>query len=64
MDSALSPGNLKQFQDVRETVKDREIPAWVQPDPKALTGVCLRLPEKADLEFSVNEQLIVELYSK
>jgi small subunit ribosomal protein S4 len=55
---------LKKFQEAREMVKDRLIPAWVEADPKQLKGVCLRLPEKSDLQIPVKEQLIVELYSK
>ena len=55
---------LQKFSEVRETVKDREVPAWIQADPKQLKGVCLRLPEKSDLQMPVKEQLIVELYSK
>ena len=55
---------LKKFTEVREMVKDREIPVWVQADPKQLKGICVRLPQKADLQMPVKEQLIVELYSK
>ena len=55
---------LKKIQEMRESVKDREIPAWVQADEKQLKGVCLRLPGKSDLSIPVKEQLIVELYSK
>ena len=55
---------LKKFQEMREMVKDREIPAWVQADEKQLKGVCLRLPGKSDLQIPVKEQLVVELYSK
>ncbi len=55
---------LQRVSEVRETVKDREVPVWIQADPKQLKGVCLRLPEKADLQMPVKEQLIVELYSK
>ena len=55
---------LKRMSEAREMVKDREVPVWVQADPKQLKAVCLRLPEKADLQIPVKEQLIVELYSK
>lgn len=55
---------LKKLSEIREMVKDREIPAWVQADPNQFKGVCLRLPGKSDLQVPVKEQLIVELYSK
>ena len=39
-------------------------PDWVQVDAKAMTGTFKRIPERADLPAEINEQLIVELYSK
>ena len=40
------------------------IPAWLQADHDALTAKVLRKPERRDLAAPVQEQLIVELYSK
>lgn len=40
------------------------VPAWLQADHDNLTGKVLRLPTREDIEFAVQEQLIVELYSK
>ncbi|MDD5557576.1 MAG: 30S ribosomal protein S4 [bacterium] len=45
------------------TVK-REIPAWLSLDRQELKGQVVRLPERADITIPVNEQLVVELYSK
>ncbi len=39
-------------------------PDWVEVDVKGMTGTFKRLPERADLPAEINEQLIVELYSK
>jgi len=39
-------------------------PEWVSVDMKAVSGTFTRLPERADLPAEINEQLIVELYSK
>lgn len=39
-------------------------PDWVEVDTKAMQGVFKRIPERADLSADINEQLIVELYSK
>ncbi len=44
--------------------KDRSIPGWLEVDKDTLTAKILRLPEKEDMVLPVNEQLIVELYSK
>lgn len=40
------------------------VPAWLQADHDNLTGKVLRVPERADIDIPVQEQLIVELYSK
>jgi len=37
---------------------------WVEVDPKAMSGTFKRIPERQDLPAEINEQLIVELYSK
>jgi small subunit ribosomal protein S4 len=39
-------------------------PEWVEVDMKAMSGTFKRIPERADLPAEINEQLIVELYSK
>jgi len=44
--------------------KYRSIPSWLSVDKENLKIVIERLPQKEDLTISVNEQLIVELYSK
>jgi small subunit ribosomal protein S4 len=40
------------------------VPAWLQADYDSLTAKVLRLPEREDISVPVQEQLIVELYSK
>jgi small subunit ribosomal protein S4 len=37
---------------------------WLQADHDNLTGTVLRLPDRADIDTPVQEQLIVEYYSK
>ena len=37
---------------------------WVEVDPKSMSGTFKRIPERQDLPAEINEQLIVELYSK
>jgi small subunit ribosomal protein S4 len=37
---------------------------WVDVDPKKMTGIFKALPERSELPSDINEQLIVELYSK
>lgn len=55
---------LVKIKDNLELSKERTRPGWLDFDSTSLTGKVLRLPEKQDIEHSIQEQLIVELYSK
>src|SRR6201995_4203082 len=48
----------------RETLGDRPVPGWLQVVPSRLRILVHQLPERAQIEIPVQEQLIVELYSK
>jgi len=47
-----------------ELSEQREKPTWIEVDGKEMKGVFKRIPERSDLSADINEQLIVELYSK
>jgi small subunit ribosomal protein S4 len=47
-----------------EVAAQREKPTWVEVDEAKMSGEFKRLPERSDLSAEINEQLIVELYSK
>lgn len=47
-----------------ELAAQREQSAWVEVDNTKFEGTFKRLPERSDLSAEINEQLIVELYSK
>lgn len=55
---------VKVFHESMKKVKDDMMPAWLQIDKSALKGTLLAIPERIDIPFTANEQLIVELYSK
>jgi small subunit ribosomal protein S4 len=40
------------------------VPAWLQADHDSLTAKVLRAPERSEISAPVEEQLIIELYSK
>lgn len=40
------------------------VPAWLQADHENLSGKVVRVPERDEIDVPVQEQLIVELYSK
>lgn len=39
-------------------------PAWLDVDSKKMSGIFKSLPDRGDLGSEINEQLVVELYSK
>ncbi|HQT92984.1 MAG TPA: 30S ribosomal protein S4, partial [Candidatus Kryptobacter bacterium] len=46
-------------------IKDGMLPSYLQLDKAQLTGTFLQVPERSEIPLpDVNEQLIVELYSK
>ena len=47
-----------------EAAESRGIPEWMEVDTKALKGKFKNLPARTDLPSTVNESLIIELYSK
>ena len=47
-----------------ELAEQREKPTWIEVDNKEMSGVYKSNPERSDLSAEINEQLIVELYSK
>lgn len=47
-----------------EASKERAVPTWLQLNIDSLTAKVIRLPEKEDIQQTIQEQLIVELYSK
>jgi small subunit ribosomal protein S4 len=52
------------IQHAMEEVKGRGIPEWLQFDPGNLSGRITSLPTREQINLPVQEQLIVELYSK
>ena len=57
----------KQLETVKvaqEKAKERGLPAWIEFDQSTNTGRILELPKREEISIPVQEQLIVELYSK
>ena len=61
-DSSRSSVKFKRF--LGEDAIAVSVPAWMDREKEALKGTITRLPERADVDFPVEEHLIVELYSK
>jgi len=47
-----------------ESARGRGLPTWLSIDPAKFTGSLVSLPRREDLQMPIQEQLIVELYSK
>jgi small subunit ribosomal protein S4 len=47
-----------------ETARGRGIPSWLELDPDNFLGKVTALPTREDIKLPVEEQLIVELYSR
>jgi len=52
------------FKTLRAAEEVRTPPAWVEVDLNNLSGRTIRLPERAEIDGNLNEQLIVEYYSR
>jgi small subunit ribosomal protein S4 len=55
---------LKFFKELPDLAEKRQCALWMDRDIKNLSGRVLRLPERAEIDGSLNEQLIVEYYSR
>ena len=53
-----------RIKEIVETNASRVVPQWLDMDKNTLTGKVLRLSERDDIDYDVEEHLIVELYSK
>jgi len=66
-DEVTITGKDKQLKDIKEnakTLEDRGTPEWIEADPKALAIKIKKMPTKEDIGMVIEENLIVELYSK
>ena len=54
----------QRIKDALTIAEQYGFPSWVQVDAKTMAGTFVSLPERAELGTEINEQLIVELYSK
>ncbi|MBA4348920.1 MAG: 30S ribosomal protein S4 [Thermodesulfovibrio sp.] len=70
----LRPGDVVEVAEVsknKQTISDslsiaehRGLPDWIEVDIQGLKGKFIRIPSREDIQLPVQEQLIVELYSK
>jgi small subunit ribosomal protein S4 len=56
--------STKYFRELRELLGKREVPAWLKLDEEALNGRVMGMPTRQEIDVPVQEQLIVEFYSR
>ena len=54
----------EQIKSSVETARARGVPAWLDLTPETFSGAVVELPKREDIKLPIQEQLIVELYSK
>ena len=47
-----------------ETMEGRAVPQWLEIEKDEMTGMIKALPQREDITLPIDEQLIVELYSR
>ncbi len=52
------------FKVLRQDMDDRRVPRWLSVDVNNLSANVLHVPTREDIDVSLNEQLIVEYYSR
>ncbi len=52
------------FKDLAAQAEDKAVPAWLSRDLKTLSGTVVRMPERGEIDSNLQEQLIVEYYSR
>lgn len=55
---------LEMIHDSMKRIKDNMMVTWLSLDKANMKGVFMKEPDRAEVPFIANEQLIVELYSK
>jgi small subunit ribosomal protein S4 len=63
---SIRPESLRRiyFKELRQDLDDRRVPRWLSLDGPNLSAKVLHLPSRDDIDVSLNEQLIVEYYSR
>ena len=52
------------FKELREIAENAPVPEWLSRNLNDLSGSVVRLPERTEIDGNLNEQLIVEYYSR
>ena len=53
-----------RFKEIVETTEGRLVPEWLDVDKEKLSAKVVRMPLRSDIDYDLEEHLVVELYSK
>ena len=56
--------DMQNLKDLKEQGASKPIPKWLDLDASGLTGKVVALPQRDDIDLTVEEHLIVEFYSR
>ncbi|BAH83135.1 30S ribosomal protein S4 [Candidatus Ishikawella capsulata] len=56
--------NHQRIKVALDLAEQREKPSWLEINRNKMEGICKRKPERTDISADINENLIVEFYSK
>jgi len=59
-----SSRKIDRITQAMESASEKGLPGWIELQKEAFTGVLRNLPSREELTMPIQEQLIVELYSK
>ena len=55
---------MQRYKDILEVTGSRIVPEWLESDQENLSGTVKEIPKRSMIDVTVDEMLIVELYSK
>lgn len=63
---SIRPESMRKsyFKVLRENLDDRQVPRWLNLDVRNISAKVVNLPARDDIDVSINEQLVVEYYSR
>ena len=63
---AIRPGSRSKevFKVIAMDLEHRAAPQWLSRDDMSLSGRVMDMPSREDIDVAINEQLIVEYYSR
>jgi small subunit ribosomal protein S4 len=56
--------SLTYFKDLAKEIQRKSVPSWMSLNPQAMSGKIVSMPTRSEIDTELQEQLIVEFYSR